>query len=155
MQASDPTADYTVKTFDEMEAAAGGMFIRARASLGASAFGFQVLDLPPDSGNLYPEHDHGFDGQEEVYLLLEGTGQIVLPGGPVELTRERMIRVGPNTRRRLRSGPDGARVLVIGAAPGRPYAPAANSELGADPSPGDPGASSEMLQNGPPPQLDG
>jgi hypothetical protein len=40
------------------------------------------------------------------------------------------VLVGAGARRRLRSGPDGARVLAIGATPGRAYAPQPNSELG-------------------------
>ena len=35
---------YAVKRIDEMEAAFGGGFIRARASLGVTAFGMQVID---------------------------------------------------------------------------------------------------------------
>ena len=81
-----------------MESAAGGMFVRARASLGGSAFGVQVLNLPPYSGNTYPEHDHNSDDQEEIYLLLDGSGHIALPGGQVELAQDKMIRVGPDNQ---------------------------------------------------------
>jgi hypothetical protein len=49
-----------------MESAWGRSFVRVRAPLGASAFGMQVLDFPPDSGDMIPEHDHAHDGQEEI-----------------------------------------------------------------------------------------
>ncbi|HLJ21331.1 MAG TPA: hypothetical protein VKU84_14090, partial [Stellaceae bacterium] len=76
MSSTQLATDFTVKRLDEMEAAFGGGFIRARASLGASAFGMQVLALPPSSGDAYPEHDHLHDGQEEVYLLLSGAADL-------------------------------------------------------------------------------
>jgi hypothetical protein len=50
-------ADYTAKTIREMEAGFGGGFVKARAELGVTAFGMQVIQLPPDFGD-YHEHDH-------------------------------------------------------------------------------------------------
>src|SRR3954465_15089996 len=66
--------DYAIKRIDEMEAALGGGFRKARAELGASAFGIQVLDFPPNA-DAHPEHDHAEDGQEEVYVVLHGAGR--------------------------------------------------------------------------------
>jgi mannose-6-phosphate isomerase-like protein (cupin superfamily) len=122
--------DYTVLRLEEMEAAFGGLFIRVRASLGLSSFGIQVADIPPNSGDMYPEHDHEYDGQEEVYLLLRGSAELHLPDRVVALDPDTFVRVGPPTRRRLRSGEDGARVLMIGGMPGRPYEPQENTPLG-------------------------
>jgi hypothetical protein len=42
---------YTVKRFDEMEPILGGFLLRARAALGGSSFGMQVLQLPPNGGD--------------------------------------------------------------------------------------------------------
>ena len=123
-------ADYTVKQIDELDAAFGGAFKRVRAELGVQAFGVQVIDLPPRSGELYPEHDHLHDGQEEVYLVLHGAGEMELPDATVPVDTDTVIRVGPSTRRRIRSGPDGIRVLVIGGVPGAAYTPQGNSEIG-------------------------
>ena len=50
-----------------MEPILGGFFLRARASLGASSFGMQILQMPPSSGEFYPNHDHADTGAEEVY----------------------------------------------------------------------------------------
>jgi mannose-6-phosphate isomerase-like protein (cupin superfamily) len=113
-----------------MERTFGGALVRVRAELGVSAFGLQVAELPPDSGDLAPEHDHRHDWQEEVYILLDGGGEVVLDGTPVALDRETFVRIGPGVRRRLRSGPDGARILMIGATPGRAYTPPPMTELG-------------------------
>lgn len=123
-------ADYTVKRIDELDAAFGGAFKRVRAELGVVGFGIQIIDLPPDSGELYPEHDHLHDGQEEVYVVLRGSGEIELPSGRVPIDPETVVGVGPSIRRRIRSGPDGIRILAVGAMPGEPYTPQPNSEIG-------------------------
>jgi mannose-6-phosphate isomerase-like protein (cupin superfamily) len=125
---ADP--DYTVKQIDELDAAFAGAFKRVRAELGVESFGVQVVDLPPNSGELYPEHDHLHDGQEEVYVVLRGAGEMQLADETVRFDQETVIRVGPSTRRRIRSGPDGIRVLAIGGIPGEVYTPQANSEIG-------------------------
>jgi len=38
--------DVTAKSFDEMDAALGGIFIRARAELGVTAFGLAIGGVP-------------------------------------------------------------------------------------------------------------
>ena len=68
-------ADVTVKRLEEFEAIFGGGFRRVRAGLGVSSFGLAVMDLPPGFDH-YPEHDHGPDGQEEVYTVLVGTATL-------------------------------------------------------------------------------
>lgn len=122
--------DYSVMRLSEMDAAFGGGFKRVRASLGVEAFGMQVIDVPPNSGDLYPEHDHLHDGQEEVYVVLHGSGEIVLPDAVVPLDPETYVRVGPATRRRVRGGPKGMRMLVVGGMAGRVYSPPPISMIG-------------------------
>ena len=39
-------SDYTAKRIDEMEAAYGGGFVKARAELGVTSFGMQVIQMP-------------------------------------------------------------------------------------------------------------
>jgi len=152
MESSGPASMYTVKRMEDMERAFGGAFVRVRAELGITAFGVQVVELPPDSRDLAPEHDHRHDGQEELYLLLSGSAEVVVPDGTIALDPETFVRLGAQVRRRIRSGPQGARVLMIGAVPGQPYQPPANTELGGPETLG-PTASSAMAPDGPPPQL--
>lgn len=144
---------YTAKRLDEMQRAFGGAFVRVRAELGVSAFGVQILDLPPDSGDLAPEHDHRHDGQEELYVLLSGSAEIALPDRALVLDPQTLVRVAPDTRRRVRSGPNGARLLVVGGVPGEAYVPPANSELAGPETFDCPTASTAMAPDGPPPQL--
>jgi mannose-6-phosphate isomerase-like protein (cupin superfamily) len=143
---------YEVKRLGEMQRAFGGALARVRAELGITAFGVQVVDLPPDSGDLAPEHDHRHDGQEELYLLLSGSGEVVVPDGSVALDPETFLRLGPAVRRRIRSGPEGARVLMIGGVSGQAYIPPAMSELDG-PEIFGPTASSVIAPDDSPPQL--
>ena len=54
-------ADYAVRRIDDMEAIVQGSFKKARAELGITSFGIQVIDFPPNVDG-YPEHDHARDG---------------------------------------------------------------------------------------------
>ena len=72
-------SDYTAKHIKDMEAGFGGGFVKARAELGVTAFGMQVIQLPPDYSD-YPEHDHAESAQEEVFLALGGSGWIEIEG---------------------------------------------------------------------------
>jgi mannose-6-phosphate isomerase-like protein (cupin superfamily) len=147
-------APYTFKRLAEMERAFGGAFVRVRAELGISAFGVQVVELPPSSGALAPEHDHLHNGQEELYVLLDGSAEVVLPDGAFPLDRDTLVRIAPETRRRVRSGPDGARLLMVGGRPGAAYEPPANTEIGGPEVPDCPTASSAIAPDGPSAQLE-
>jgi mannose-6-phosphate isomerase-like protein (cupin superfamily) len=120
--------DYTAKRIDDMEASFGGGFVKARAELGVSSFGIQVIRLPGDSVD-YPEHDHLKDAQEEVFLALDGSGWIEIDEERVDLDPGVLVRVGPAARRKVFSGPDGLRMLALGAAPGEVYKINSSTEL--------------------------
>ena len=131
-------ADYTVKRFDEMEPMLGGFFLRARASLGASAFGMQVLQIGPEMDGFHPFHDHVDTGEEEVYVVLDGEADFEFEGEPerVHVGPESAVRVGAATHRRIHPGPEGVRILAIGGVPGGVYVAPPYSELGApEPTP--------------------
>jgi mannose-6-phosphate isomerase-like protein (cupin superfamily) len=123
-------AEFKVVKIDDMEAIAFGTFRRARAELDVSAFGLQVLDLPPNL-DAYPEHDHGEDGQEEVYFVLRGSGEIEIEGERFALDPETAVSVKSGTRRKFWPGPDGMRVIAIGGTPGAVYEGRDISRLGA------------------------
>jgi mannose-6-phosphate isomerase-like protein (cupin superfamily) len=122
--------EYRVVKIDDMEAIAFGTFRRARAELDVTAFGLQILDLPPNL-DAYPEHDHAADGQEEVYFVLRGSGEIEIEGERIALDPETAVSIKAGTRRKLWPGPDGMRVVAIGGKPGAVYEGKDFSELGA------------------------
>src|SRR5437764_240690 len=119
-------ADYTAKRIGDMEAGFGGGFVKARAELGVSAFGMQVIQMPPNYGD-YPEHDHADSGQEEVFIALEGSGWMDIEGERVDLDGETLVRVGAGAKRKLYAGPEGIRMLAIGGARGQNRARARRS----------------------------
>jgi mannose-6-phosphate isomerase-like protein (cupin superfamily) len=131
----DSRAGYRQKAIDEMESIWGGSYKRVRGELGVTAFGLGVLDLPPDIDRI-PRHVHSFDGQEEVYIPLAGSGTLEVGSESVPLDTSTAVLVGPNASRTVTSGPDGIRVLIVGGTPGKAYAPFAPLELGApEPNP--------------------
>ncbi len=113
---------YAVKRIDEMETAFGGAMRLARAALGVTSFGIQVEEFPPDSDQ-YPEHNHVEDGQEEVYVVIRGSAEIEIDGQRIPLDPETIVRVGPGATRRIFPGPQGVRILALGAVPGAVYQP--------------------------------
>jgi mannose-6-phosphate isomerase-like protein (cupin superfamily) len=129
------TMDVVVTAIDEMEPIHGGLARRARATLGVSAWGMQVLTLPPDWEG-YPEHNHAanaFDpNQEEVYIPLSGSAILVVGEEQFELVPGMMARLGPEQLRRILPGPEGIRFVALGGTPGAFEAPAW-TELGAQP----------------------
>jgi mannose-6-phosphate isomerase-like protein (cupin superfamily) len=122
--------DHTVKRVEEMEGYYLGAMKRARAELGVTSFGMQVLELPPNL-TAYPEHDHAESGQEEVFVTLRGSGEIELDGERVPLDADTFVRVGPAVRRKIWPGDDGIRVLALAGVPGKPYELVPVTELGA------------------------
>jgi mannose-6-phosphate isomerase-like protein (cupin superfamily) len=112
-----------------MEAAFLGTFKRARAELGVEAFGMQVIDLPPKLEQ-YPEHDHAESGQEEVFVVMSGGGEIEVDGERVAIDPETIVRVGPEATRKLWPGEQGMRVLALGGVPGAAYEAPDVSKLG-------------------------
>ena len=121
-------ADYTAKHIKDMEAAYGGGFVKARAELGVSSFGMQIIRMPPDN-DAYPEHDHSKDGQEEVYVTLAGSGWIDVDGERVDIDKDTLVRVGAGAKRKVHSGPQGLEILALGGCPGEPYSIPGFSEL--------------------------
>jgi hypothetical protein len=128
-------SDVTVVAIDEMEGIHEGLVRRARAQLGVTAWGMQVLTLPPNWDG-YPLHNHdaeAFDpDQEEVYIPLEGDARLLVDGDEYELRPGVMARLGPAQLRRIVPGDEGIRFLALGGRPGA-FTPPSWTELGADP----------------------
>jgi uncharacterized cupin superfamily protein len=117
--------DVTVKRVEDFEAIFGGGFRRARAGLGVSSFGLAVIDLPPNF-TVYPEHDQTHDDQEEVYTVLSGQATLRVGGNTgqeYELEPGVFARVGAAEKRKLTTGEQPARILAMGATPGKAYEP--------------------------------
>ncbi len=114
-------ADVTVKKVDDIDAIFFGSFKRAGDDLGVESFGMNVIDFPPDAGEQYPHHDHEHDKQEEVYFAWTGSGVITVGDEEIELDQDTLVRVGHDTKRKVRAGSDGMRLVLLGGVPGEAY----------------------------------
>jgi uncharacterized cupin superfamily protein len=116
-------APYISRRYDEMPELWDGFARLVRPALGITAFGVNLMNLPPDYET--SAHDERDSGQEELYVALAGSGAVIVEDGAerLPLDHDCAIRVGPETRRTLASGPDGLRVLIVGGTPGKPYVP--------------------------------
>lgn len=114
-------ADVTVKQIDELESY-GGQFFYAGRGLGVTAWGMNVLRLPPRWAD-YPDHDHTEDGQEEVYVVLEGSAELQAGGQTWVLAPGVLVRVGPHQKRKIVPGSAGVTILALGGTPGQAYKP--------------------------------
>lgn len=111
---------YELKTIDELESIHHGAVKLAGAELGIRSFGMQVLDFAAGFSD-YPEHDHSEDGQEEVYVVLDGQADFVVDGDEVAVSPGQLLKVDAGTKRKLYPGSEGVRVLAIGCTPGESY----------------------------------
>lgn len=111
---------YTLRRIDELASIDHGVVKLAADELGVQTFGLQVLDLPPGFSD-YPVHDHAHDGQEEVYVVLDGSARFEVAGEVADAETGTMLRVDADAKRKLVPGPSGVRVLAIGCAPGGAY----------------------------------
>jgi mannose-6-phosphate isomerase-like protein (cupin superfamily) len=121
-------SDVTVKRIDAIEPYKGPgtlegiQFRSVGRALGVTAWGMGVLTLAP-SATTYYEHDHVRDGQEEAYLLLEGSATLRAGGEEWRVEPGMIVRVGPAVTRKWLAGDRGATLLAIGGTPGKAYVP--------------------------------
>jgi hypothetical protein len=99
-----------------------------RSGLDITAFGAQIMDLPP--GHETKSHDESESGQQELYIGMRGSGEVVAGDVRLPLDPDRVVRVDAGTARVLTAGPDGLRVLCIGGVPGGAYVPPRWTEEG-------------------------
>ena len=99
----------------------GGVVRFVRRELGATAFGINHFTLPPGASGR--EHDESGTGQEEVMIVLAGSGVLRVDGAEVELKPGRLVRVDPETVRVPVAGPDGLTFITVGSPREVPYAP--------------------------------
>jgi mannose-6-phosphate isomerase-like protein (cupin superfamily) len=105
---------YSVVDVDDLAGEGpGGSVRKVRRALGARAFGFNYFTLQP--GVEGREHNHADSGQEEVYFVVRGGGQMRIDGDEVELRPGRFVRVDPASQRVPIAGDDGLEFVTIGA----------------------------------------
>lgn len=113
-------AEFVVKNESEIDSRFGGAFKLVRHSLGITSFGVNIVEIPAGVDG-YPEHDHGHDGQEELYTALEGSAEMQVGGETVVIEPGVWVSVQPGTNRKVVTKDSGIKLLSIGGTPGKAY----------------------------------
>ena len=74
--------------------------------------GLSLQSVPPDCRFPY---GHTHKTQEEVYVVVRGSGRMKLDAEIVEVKQWDAVRVPPGTWRGYEAGPEGLEILVFGA----------------------------------------
>jgi mannose-6-phosphate isomerase-like protein (cupin superfamily) len=119
---------YAARSLDELPDLWDGFARLVREGMGITAFGVQVMNLPPDYAT--KSHDESETGQQELYVALAGSGAVVIGDERLPLDAEHMVRVDAGVARVLTSDGDGLRVLCVGGVPGAPYEPPPRTQAG-------------------------
>ncbi len=112
---------YSVVHLEEIEPNGPVRFVRRL--LGVEAFGVNWFELEPNA--VGHEHDESGTGQEEVNVVVAGSGFWRVEGGEVPAQIGTFVRFDPGTMRCPVAGPNGMTFIGIGARPGsyEPHGP--------------------------------
>jgi mannose-6-phosphate isomerase-like protein (cupin superfamily) len=112
-------ADYTIQNLKEIEDSATkfglspGLEARfVGGALDQKASGISYQRLAP---NFRIPFAHTHEQQEEVYVLVAGSGRIKLDEEVVDLRQWDAVRVANDTMRCIEAGPDGLELIAFGA----------------------------------------
>ena len=105
---------YSVVRIDEIEPAGPGGAVRfVRHELGVEAFGINWFEVPANMEGR--EHNESDSGQEEVNVIVRGSGVYRIEGEEVPFAAGTIFRFDPETTRQPVAGPDGFAMVAIGA----------------------------------------
>jgi mannose-6-phosphate isomerase-like protein (cupin superfamily) len=83
----------------------------AREDLASEAIALSYQRLAP---NVRQPYAHRHRADEEIYVVVGGSGRVLLEGELVELGQWDAVRVAPHTVRAFAAGPDGLEILAFG-----------------------------------------
>jgi quercetin dioxygenase-like cupin family protein len=83
-----------------------------RDGLEATQFGLSLQRLKP---NQRMPFGHNHKQQEEVYVVVGGSGRMKLDDQVIEVARWDAVRMAPEVMRALEAGPDGLEVVCVGS----------------------------------------
>ncbi len=108
-------AKWRVARLDDLEKR--GRLIPVREHLAIHSFGMNAVTGGED-GTLINEHDESGSGQEEVYVVLDGTATFEIDGQTFDAPAGTFVSVPPESRRKATGE---ATVLALGGTPGEAY----------------------------------
>jgi hypothetical protein len=105
---------YSIVHVQDIEGSGPGGAVRfVRRELGVEAFGINWFEIPPNTQGR--EHDESETGQEEVNVIVRGSGVYRVEGVDVPVSEGTFLRFDPGTTRVPVAGPDGMTMIGIGA----------------------------------------
>lgn len=105
---------YTVAHIDDVQPGGRGDAVRfMRRELGVEAFGINWFELSPGIEGY--EHDETRSGQEEVAVVVKGSGMWRIDGEDVPARVGTFLRFDPETTRCPVAGPEGMTFVAVGA----------------------------------------
>jgi hypothetical protein len=105
---------YSLVHVDDIEPGGPGGAVRfVRRELGVEAFGINWFELGPNV--VGREHDETGTGQEEVNVIVAGSGVYRIEGEDVPVRAGSILRFDPETTRVPIAGPEGMTMIGIGA----------------------------------------
>jgi uncharacterized cupin superfamily protein len=110
---------FAAAAVDELPTLWDGFATLVGAGLDITAFGVNIMELPPDYSTA--SHDEADTGQQELYVALRGSGAVVIGGDAHPLDATHLVAVDAGTERVVSSSSDGLRVLCVGGVPGGAY----------------------------------
>jgi tetratricopeptide (TPR) repeat protein len=108
------------------------VFIRLRRTLDIGAFGASASYQVKTGEEVIGEHDElgpGSDGQEELYVVVQGGATFTLDGEEVDAPHGTVVFVHPGTMRKAIATSDETIVLAVGGRRGEAYRPPPGAEL--------------------------
>lgn len=112
---------FTIRHDEELERAYD-IWVLVRRSLGLSAFGVNIVELPP--GGTIPAHHELDRDQEEVFYVVSGSPTLVVDGVDYPLRPGSWARLDPQPVRTVRNdGSVPASVMIVSAPTSSGYAP--------------------------------
>jgi mannose-6-phosphate isomerase-like protein (cupin superfamily) len=104
-------SDYTVANFMDLEGSSNPdrdtRF--ARSHIGSEHVGVSYFKYGP---NVHQSRGHSHREQEEVYVVISGSGHAKLNDEVVQLKQWDVLRVAPSTVRAFASGPQGMELVI-------------------------------------------
>jgi len=81
------------------------------AHLGIGNFGLYEVDLPPGASTV--PHDHLGDGVEDAYVVVRGSGWLVVDEEVTPLAAGQVVAVTKESERFVRAGAEGCTMIAV------------------------------------------
>jgi uncharacterized cupin superfamily protein len=105
---------YSLVKVADIEGEGPGRAVRfVRRRLGVEAFGINWYEIPPNTEG--HEHDESTSAQEEVNVIIHGSGMYRVDGEIVPVESGTFLRFDPETTRCPIGGPEGMTMIAVGA----------------------------------------